>query len=60
MAHKAVSEELKSVGDVGAFSIVIATLIEILPAASAVLSVCYISIRIYETDTVRRLLRKRK
>ena len=54
------SEELKSVGDVGAFSIVIATLIEVLPAASAVLSVCYISIRIYETDTVRRLLRKRK
>ena len=50
------TEAFKSAGDIGAFGIVVATLIEVLPAASAALSVVYIAIRIFETDTVRRWL----
>jgi hypothetical protein len=52
------TEPLKSAGDVGAFGIVIATIVDVLPAASAVLSVIYISIRIFETETIRKWLRR--
>jgi hypothetical protein len=50
------SDTLKSAGDFGAFGIAIAAIVDILPAASAALSLVYIAIRIYETDTVRRWL----
>jgi len=35
---------------------VIGTLVEFLPAVSAVLSIVWVAIRIYETDTVQRLV----
>ena len=39
-----------------AVTIAIGTLFEFLPAISALLSVIWLSLRIYETDTVQRLL----
>ena len=39
---------------------VIATLVEILPAISAVLSIVWVSIRIWETRTVQRIVRRKK
>jgi len=35
---------------------VIGTLVEFLPAVSALLSIVWLAIRIYETDTVQRLV----
>ena len=39
---------------------VIATLVEMLPAISAALSIVWISIRIWETRTVQRIVRRKK
>ena len=39
---------------------VIATLIEMLPAISAALSIVWVSIRIWETKTVQRIVRRKK
>ena len=39
-----------------AVTIAVGTLFEFLPAISALLSVIWLSLRIYETDTVQRLL----
>jgi|APCry1669189567_1035234.scaffolds.fasta_scaffold168476_1 hypothetical protein len=38
---------------------VVGTLMEVLPAISALLTVVWMCIRIYETDTVQRLLGKK-
>ena len=48
------NEPLKIAGDIGAFSIAFGTIMEMLPSASAILSLIYIAIRIAETRTVRR------
>lgn len=39
---------------------VIATLVEMLPAISAALSIVWVSIRIWETKTVQRIVRRKK
>lgn len=39
---------------------VIGTLVEFLPAVSAVLSIVWVAIRIYETDTVQKLVNRKK
>jgi hypothetical protein len=39
---------------------VIGTLVEFLPAVSAVLSIIWVAIRIYETDTVQKLVNRKK
>ena len=39
---------------------VIGTLVELLPAVSAVLSIIWVAIRIYETDTVQKLVNRKK
>lgn len=39
---------------------VIGTLVEFLPAVSAVLSIVWVAIRIYETDTVQRLVGRKE
>ncbi len=43
--------------DVGSLGIVAATLTEWLPAVASLLSVVWVTIRIYETDTVQKLIR---
>ena len=52
------SEQGKNLVDVGSFAIVGATLIEWLPAAAAVLSIAWTIIRLLETDTVKKWMRR--
>lgn len=39
---------------------VVGTLIDMLPSIAAVVTIVWTSIRIYETDTVQKLLRRKK
>lgn len=47
---------LKTAADVGSVGTAVATVAGWLPEVSALLSVIWIAIRIYETETVQRLL----
>jgi hypothetical protein len=53
-------ETLKQVIDGASILTVIGTLVEFLPAVSAVLSIVWVAIRIYETDTVKKLVGRKK
>jgi hypothetical protein len=53
-------ETLKQMLDGASILTVIGTLVEFLPAVSAVLSIIWVAIRIYETDTVKRLMSRKK
>jgi hypothetical protein len=53
-------ETLKQLLDGASILTVIGTLVEFLPAVSAVLSIIWVAIRIYETDTVKRLMSRKK
>lgn len=52
-------DPVKISGDGTSIGVVVATLTEILPAVAAVFSIVWMAIRIYETDTVQKLLRKK-
>jgi hypothetical protein len=49
-------QDERSIFDWTAVTIAVGTFFEFLPAISALLSVIWLSLRIYETDTVQRLL----
>lgn len=51
-------EQAKHVGDALSIAGVVATLAGWLPAIAALLSIIWSGIRIYETDTVQRLIKK--
>jgi hypothetical protein len=53
-------ETLKHMIDGASILTVIGTLVEFLPAVSAVLSIIWVAIRIYETDTVQKLVNRKK
>jgi hypothetical protein len=53
-------ETVKYMIDGASILTVIGTLVEFLPAVSALLSIIWIAIRIYETDTVQRLVGRKK
>jgi hypothetical protein len=53
-------ETLKHVLDGASILTVIGTLVEFLPAVSAVLSIVWVAIRIYETETVKKLMNRKK
>jgi hypothetical protein len=53
-------ETLKHIIDGASILTVIGTLVEFLPAVSAVLSIVWVAIRIYETDTVKKLMNRKK
>jgi len=53
-------EVLKGLGDGTSVGILVATLMEGLPAVAAVLTIVWTCIRIYETDTIQRLFRRKK
>jgi len=53
-------ETLKHVIDGASILTVIGTLVEFLPAVSAVLSIVWVAIRIYETETMKKLLNRKK
>lgn len=50
------NEAAKAVGDVVSASIVVGALFQWLPAIAALFTLVWTAIRIYETDTVQRLL----
>jgi hypothetical protein len=52
-------ETLKHMIDGASILTVIGTLVEFLPAVSAVLSIIWVAIRIYETDTVQKLVNRK-
>ena len=60
MAGQHTPETLKYVGDAVSVVTVAGTLVEMLPAVAAILTIVWTAIRIYETDTVQRLLGKKK
>ena len=51
-----VIDHAKHTADVGALTVMLGSLTEILPAIAALLSVIWMMIRIYETKTVQQLL----
>jgi hypothetical protein len=53
-------ETLKHMIDGASILTVIGTLVEFLPAVSAILSIVWVSIRIYETETVQKLVNRKK
>ena len=53
-------ETLKHILDGASLLTVIGTLVEFLPAISALLSIVWLVIRIYETETVKKLLNRKK
>ena len=50
---------VKAAGDVVSLTVVVGTLANWLPAVAALISIVWGVIRIYETDTVQRMLRKK-
>ena len=60
MATHHLSEGAKLTGDVLSVATVLGTLAQWLPAVAALFTVVWTGIRIYETDTVQRLLGKKK
>lgn len=53
------SEGAKAVGDAVSVVTVIGTLANVLPALAAIFTIVWTSIRIYETETVQKLLGKK-
>ena len=59
MKHEDV-ELAKYVGDALSVMTVVATLVDMLPSIAAIFTIVWTGIRIYETDTVQRLLGKKQ
>ena len=55
-----ITEEAKQVADVAAGGVTISAFMAWIPEATALLSLVWVCIRIYETDTVRTILGKEK
>ena len=53
-------ETAKHVVDALSVATVVGTLVQLLPAVAALFTIVWTAIRIYETDTVQRLLGKEK
>lgn len=51
-----VDTQIKHAGDAISIITVVGTLAEVLPALAAILTIVWTAIRIWETDTVQRLL----
>ncbi len=60
MATEHLSEGAKHIGDAVSVVTVIGTLAQILPSIAALFTIVWTSVRIYETDTVQKLLGKKK
>jgi len=51
-------DHVKTIVDVSSITVVLATLVEWLPAAAALASLIWSIIRIYETETAQRWIKK--
>lgn len=53
------SEQVKSIGDAASVITVVGTLADILPSLAALFTIIWTGVRIYETQTVQKLLGKK-
>ena len=60
MAIEHMSETSKHVGDAVSIVTVVGTLAQVLPSIAAIFTIVWTSIRIYETETIQKLLGKAK
>ncbi len=60
MADAHLTETTKAIGDAVSVGTVVGTLAGLLPAIAALITIVWTSIRIYETDTVQRMLGKKQ
>jgi chromate transport protein ChrA len=60
MAMEHISETGKHVGDAVSIVTVVGTLAQVLPSIAAIFTIVWTSIRIYETETVQKILGKDK
>jgi hypothetical protein len=60
MAASHLTESEKVIGDIVSVGTVLGTLSGLLPAIAATITIIWTSIRIYETDTVQKLLGNQK
>jgi len=60
MAMEHMSESAKHVGDAVSIVTVVGTLAQVLPSIAAMFTIVWTSIRIYETETIQKLLGKTK
>jgi hypothetical protein len=58
MAMEHMSETGKHIGDAVSIVTVVGTLAQVLPSIAAIFTIVWTSIRIYETDTIQKLLGK--
>ena len=54
-----IPEGIKAAGDILSIATLLGSLASLLPAVAAILTIIWTIIRIYETDTVQRLLGKK-
>lgn len=59
MAIEHMSETGKHVGDAVSIVTVVGTLAQVLPSIAAIFTIVWTSIRIYETETIQKLLGKK-
>jgi hypothetical protein len=60
MAFEHMSESGKHIGDALSIATVVGTLAQILPSVAAIFTIVWTSIRIYETETIQKILGKKK
>ena len=60
MAMEHMSETGKHVGDAVSIVTVVGTLAQVLPSIAAIFTIVWTGIRIYETETIQKLLGKAK
>jgi hypothetical protein len=53
-------EPLKTAGDIAAITITVGTIVNLLPALAAALTIVWTAIRIWETKTVQKFIAKLK
>lgn len=53
-----IDHTVRTLADIGAVGVVGATLVGLLPSAAAILTIAWTGIRIYETETVQKLIKK--
>lgn len=59
MAMNHISESTKAIGDAASLVTVVGTLADILPSLAALFTIIWTGVRIYETNTVQKLLGKK-
>jgi len=60
VVNDTVVQVAKATGDVAAVGVTVATVLSWLPAAAAILTIVWTAVRIYETDTVQKIIKNRE